>query len=114
MVGFYLTEHNGLFFIPEAFFQNFCERCPNAKLRIVRPTSDIFEMLRSGEADFGFSYRAGEPEDSGIHSYPIYTGKAIVVVRKGHPLEEVNASRMLSIGDLRPFTVFRQVKTNHY
>ena len=54
-----------------------------------------------------FSYRAAEPEDSGIHSYPIYTGKAIVAVRKGHPLEEVNASRMLSIGDLRPFTYVR-------
>lgn len=101
------VNSHGLFFIPEAFFQNFCERCPNAKLRIVRPTSDIFEMLRSGEADFGFSYRAAEPEDSGIHSYPIYTGKAIVAVRKGHPLEEVNASRMLSIGDLRPFTYVR-------
>lgn len=50
------VNSHGLFFIPEAFFQNFCERCPNAKLRIVRPTSDIFEMLRSGEADFGFSY----------------------------------------------------------
>ena len=101
------VNSHGLFFIPEAFFQNFCERCPNAKLRIVRPTSDIFEMLRSGEADFGFSYRAAEPEDSGIHSYPIYTGKAIVAVRKGHPLEEVNASRMLSIGDLRPVTYVR-------
>lgn len=109
---------HGLFFIPQDFFSSFAKRCPNAKLDILKPSADIFAMLRNGEADFGISYRGvnlprdaqeADNSESSFHSMPVYTGSVVVVVRKGHPLEAVAAERPITRSDCAPYPQVRLV-----
>lgn len=97
---------HGLFFISPAFFSTFSEKCPQAKISIVRPSNDIYDMLRLGEADFGIVHKVSAAR-TGFFSHPLYTGKTVLIVRKGHPLEAVAKTRKLTPEDIARYPQVR-------
>lgn len=98
---------HGIFFIPKNFFRYFLDNLPKASLEIVRPSSDICELLSSGAVDCAIIRNPEMADSSVFHHREIYRGKRVIVVRKGHPLEKIALERPLTVDDLNLFNHVR-------
>ncbi|WP_137805663.1 LysR substrate-binding domain-containing protein [Pseudomonas sp. G(2018)] len=78
-------------------FSSFTHRFPNVRLHVASgKTKMLIEMIRAGRLDFVMCPLSADVSDTDLHIERLYSSKASVIARKGHPLADARSVRDLA------------------
>jgi DNA-binding transcriptional LysR family regulator len=78
-------------------FNSFTSRFPNVQVHVASGnTKMLIEMIRAGRLDFVMCPLSPKACDIDLHIERLYSSKASVIARKGHPLAEARSVRDLA------------------
>lgn len=78
-------------------FSSFTHRLPNVRLHVASgKTKMLIEMIRAGRLDFVMCPLSADVSDTELHIERLYSSKASVIARKGHPLADARSVRDLA------------------
>ncbi|MDZ5434845.1 LysR substrate-binding domain-containing protein [Pseudomonas fluorescens] len=78
-------------------FSSFTHRFPNVRLHVASgKTKMLIEMIRAGRLDFVMCPLSADVNDTDLHIERLYSSKASVIARKGHPLADARSVRDLA------------------
>ncbi len=91
-----------------SIFRDFEKRLPHVMFQVFQSDGRLFDDLLADRLDMAFFARQGLPPE--LHAAPVFTTPYVVVVAKGHPLEDrARTAGALEREDLQPW---RQVLVN--
>ncbi|NUU39279.1 LysR substrate-binding domain-containing protein [Pseudomonas sp. C2B4] len=77
-------------------FSSFTRRFPKVQLHLASgQTQRLIEMIRAGRLDFVMGPLNPDTRDIDLHTERLYSSKASIIARKGHPLAEARSVRDL-------------------